>query len=158
MKTEEATHWEANAAVFLFIFQWIAPCHWHIIDDPMMLVIQAHALPQRVQSFFSLGITFWIRFCAYLTVGIANWKKKVSKWSIFISSFDKMYFILYTRKWIDRTLILELIIIICIFNWQLNIPFDNWYLSKIQFYMVRVEFVLRIPLGLNFPPVNPLHR
>lgn len=66
MWSEVATHWESNAAILLLIFQWIAPCHRHVIDNPMMLIIQTHALLQCVHSSFTLGIIFPIRTCAYL--------------------------------------------------------------------------------------------
>lgn len=51
-----AAHREAGAAELSIIFQLIAPSDWHIIDDPMMLIIQAHSLLQRQQAFCAFRI------------------------------------------------------------------------------------------------------
>lgn len=51
-----AAHREAGAAELSIIFQLIAPSDRHIIDDPMVLIIQTHSFLQCHQAFFAFRI------------------------------------------------------------------------------------------------------
>lgn len=50
-------HRESSAAICLLLVHRVAPCDWHVIKDPMMLVIQRHPHFQEVQ----LLIRLWLR-------------------------------------------------------------------------------------------------
>ena len=41
------SHWEPCAAVMLTILHGIAPGHWHVVHNPVVLVVHKHSLSQQ---------------------------------------------------------------------------------------------------------------
>lgn len=92
MWSYETSHWKAGAAVFLLIFERVAPCYWHIINNPMVLVIQAHSLFQCHQSFLTIQIATLIRSCTCLH---NLTKMKPSNWLALYTDYNKYFCLSY---------------------------------------------------------------
>lgn len=57
MLTNEASHWETSAAeLTITIAKVIAPGNWHVVNNPMMLIIKTHSFLEYHQTFCTFRI------------------------------------------------------------------------------------------------------
>lgn len=62
----QTAHGEASAAVLLSVLQGIAPSDWHVVHNPVMLIVQADALFQDHHLAMADRIAALVHLCASL--------------------------------------------------------------------------------------------
>lgn len=70
MMSNQTSHRKPCATELTIIFQRIAPRHRHIVNDPVMLVIQTHSFLQNHQSFVTFGVASFVGTGASLWIRI----------------------------------------------------------------------------------------
>lgn len=80
MWTEIAAHGKTDAAILLPFFQRITPSDRHIVNDPMMLIVQTHSLFQCVHSFLAVWISCAVCPGAHLFCG----HRETNNWTLLV--------------------------------------------------------------------------
>ena len=59
-----ASHGEASTTISLTILHWVTPCDWHVVNNPVMLVVHEHPLPQECNILLVRGVARGVLFGA----------------------------------------------------------------------------------------------
>lgn len=82
-------HWESSAAICLLSFiDQVAPSNRHIVQDPVMLVVQSHSHFQQVYLFSWILVGTFVGFSAHsFTFNILQEVKPVRAWAYSLSEY-----------------------------------------------------------------------